>query len=251
MIIMKIAERDNFLSQWKKYFKESELPISFYYTDEEGRAEKAKSTTGHRCIFGDLQKVRRGQPLYFDTDAVACFGGKRYLGLAQEITPNFEYFLSCGIPGKLEGERYKKSPELVKQAMQFQQPFKAPGRYIVFKRWDQLDERDEPQVVIFFARPDVLAGLFTLANFDQEEPNGVIAPFGSGCSTIVYIPYFQIESSRPKAVIGMFDISARPYVTKDELTFAAPLEKFQTMVNYMDESFLITESWKRVQKRIE
>jgi len=29
--------------------------------------------------------------------------------------PHFEYFLSCGIPGKLEGERYKKSPELVKE----------------------------------------------------------------------------------------------------------------------------------------
>lgn len=28
--------------------------------------------------------------------------------------PNFEYFLSCGIPGKLEGERYKKTPELVR-----------------------------------------------------------------------------------------------------------------------------------------
>jgi uncharacterized protein (DUF169 family) len=248
---MKIAERDNFISQWKKYFKGAELPVTFYYTDEEGRAEASKHTTAHRCIIGDLLRVRKGQSLYFDMEAVACFGGKRYLGFAQEIRANFDYFLSCGIPGKLEGERYKKSPELVNRAMKAQPPFKAPGRYIVFKRWDQLEESDDPQVVIFFANPDVLAGLFTLANFDEEEPNGVIAPFGSGCASIVYYPYHQIESTRPKAVMGMFDISARPYVAKDEITFAAPLGKFLSMVSNMDESFLITESWKKVQKRID
>lgn len=38
----------------------------------------------------------------------------------------------------------------------------------------------------------------------------------------------------------MFDISARPLVEKDVLTFAAPMKKFQTMVANMDESFLIT-----------
>jgi len=247
---MKIAERDNFTSQWKKYFDGAELPICFYYTDEQGRAETALHSGGHTCIIADLNRVRRGRPLCFNGDAIGCFGGKRYLGFAQKIVPNFEYFLSFGIPGKLEGERYKKSPELVHRVMEFQHTFKAPGRYIIFKRWDQLDESDEPQVVIFIARPDVLAGLFTLANFDQEEPDGVIAPFGSGCSSIVYHPYFQIESSRPRAVMGMFDISARPYVAKDEISFAVPMCKFRTMADNMDESFLITGSWKKVQKRI-
>jgi len=173
------------------------------------------------------------------------------MGFEQNIMPNFEYFLSCGIPGKLEGERYKKTPALVNKALQYQQPFNAPARYIVFKRWDMLDDLDDPQVVIFFATPDVLAGLFTLANFDQEEPQGVIAPFGSGCSSIVYYPYFQRESEHPKAVIGMLDISARPYVGKNELTFAAPMAKFLTMVQNMDESFLITRSWQNVQKRLD
>ena len=134
--------------------------------------------------------------------------------------------------------------------MQYQQPFQAPCRYIVFKRWDKLEESDDPQVVIFFAKPDVLAGLFTLANFDEEEPNGVIAPFGSGCSSIVYYPYFQRESQRPKAVIGMFDISARPFVGENELTFCVPLSKFLGMIGNIDESFLITKSWQLVQQRI-
>ena len=243
------AIRDNFLVKWRKYFGDAGLPITFYYTDDEGRAETVKPGTVHRCIIAALQEVRKGKSMSFPAEAIGCFGGKRYLGFAQKVMPNFDYFLSCGIPDKLEGERYKKSPALVNQAMQHQQPFQAPGRYIVFKRWDKLDESDDPQVVIFFAEPDVLAGLFTLANFDQEEPNGVIAPFGSGCSTIVYYPYFQRESERPRAVIGMFDISARPFVGENETTFSAPLAKFQTMVENMDESFLITKSWQLVKQR--
>lgn len=247
---MDLSLRGNFISRWKKYFGDSELPITFYYTDVEGRAEPVQPGSAHRCIVAAIQDARKGKPMSFAAEAIGCFGGKRYLGYAQKVMPNFEYFLSCGIPGKLEGERYKKSPALVNQAMLHQQPFHAPGRYIVFKRWDTLEEDDDPQVVIFFAGPDVLAGLFTLANFDQEDPHGVIAPFGSGCSNIVYYPYFQRESQRPKAVIGMFDISARPFVGENELTFSAPLAKFRTMVENMDESFLITRSWKSVRERL-
>jgi len=244
------ATRDNFITKWGRYFGNAALPITFYYTDKEGRAEPAKPGSGHRCIIAALQNVRKGKSMCFQAEAIGCFGGKRYLGFAQEIMPNFEYFLSCGIPGKMEGERYKKTPALVNQAMQYQQPFQAPARYIVFKRWDMLDGLDDPQVVIFFATPDVLAGLFTLANFDQKEPDGVIAPFGSGCSSIVYHPFFQRESENPKAVIGMFDISARPFVGKNELTFSAPMAKFLAMVDNMDESFLITRSWKQIQRRL-
>lgn len=247
---MEKSIRDGFVTKWKKYFNGAELPITFYYTDETGRAGMAPHSTGHRCIIADLKQVRGGKPLCFDADTVGCLGGKRYLGFTQETADDFEFFLSCGIPGKLKGERYKKSPEVVRQSLKYQPPFKAPGRYIVFKRWDQLDETDQPQVVIFFARPDILAGLFTLANFDQEDPNGVIAPFGSGCSSIVYHPFAQIEASHPRPVIGMFDVSARPHVAEDELTFSLPITRLLTMINYMEESFLITGSWKKILKRI-
>ena len=186
----------------------------------------------------------------FDVNSVGCSGGKRYFGFTEEIMPNFEYFLSCGIPGKLEGERYKKTPELVKETMKHSTAFKAPARFIVFKRWDMLEKSDDPEVVVFFAQPDVLSGLFTLANFDNAEPNGVFAPFGSGCSTIVQYPYLEKNSNRPRGVIGMFDVSARPFVPKDVLTFSVPMNKFATMIENMEESFLITKSWGKVQTRI-
>jgi len=194
--------------------------------------------------------VRDGQSFAFDVNAVGCAGGKRYLGFAENLMPNFEYFLSCGIPGKLEGERYKKTPEMVKEYLKHAPAMQAPGRYIVFKRWDRLEASDSPEVVICFAEPDVLAGLFTLASYDETEQNMVIAPFGSGCASIVQYPYMEVKSARPRSVIGMFDVSARPFVPPYALTFAAPMSKFARMVANIEESFLITPSWAKVQQRI-
>lgn len=247
---MDLELKENIIKLWKKYFNNAELPITFYYTDEEGQAEIAKPGSIPRCIIGALSNVRKGKSYSFDAGSIGCFGGKRYLGFAEKIRPNFEYFLSCGIPGELEGERYKKSPDIVKELIKKQPVFKAPARYIVFKRWDMLEASDKPEVVIFFARPDVLSGLFTLAGFDVSNPNGVIAPFSSGCAAIVQNPYLEKDSTEPRGIIGMFDVSARPYVRADELTFAAPMNKFETMIGNMEESFLITESWKMVQKRM-
>jgi len=242
--------KEEFSVLWKKYFDDAQLPVTFYYTNEEGHAELVKPDSVPRCLIGALSDVRTGSSFCFNIDSIGCPGGKRCLGFTEETTPNIEYFLSCGIPGKLEGERYKKSPELVKETRKYSLGFKAPGRFIVFKRWDMLEKSDAPEVVIFFAQPDVLSGLFTLANFDEAEPNGVFAPVCSGCGAIVLYPYLERDSDRPRGVIGMFDISARPFVPKKVLTFSVPMNKFVRMIENMEESFLITDSWRRVQKRI-
>ena len=89
-----------------------------------------------------------------------------------------------------------------------------------------ITENDNPDVVIFFATPDILSGLFTLANFDQSEPNSTFAPFGAGCGSIVHYPYLEKDKERPRAVIGMFDPSARICVTSGELSFSVPMVKF-------------------------
>jgi hypothetical protein len=106
-------------------------------------------------------------------------------------------------------------------------------------------------VVIFFAQPDVLSGLFTLANFDQAEPNGVFAPFAAGCGSIVQYPYLEKDSHRPRGVLGMIDVSARPFVPQAVLTFSVPMDRFSRMIGNMEESFLITASWNQVRKRID
>jgi uncharacterized protein (DUF169 family) len=247
---MDMSLQKNFPALWKKYFEDAPLPITFYYTDKTD-VEVPKPGSLPRCIIGALIKIRDGHSYAFEVVNIGCPGGKRYLGFSEELSPDFEYFLSCGIPGKREGERYKKTPELVREYLKHGAPaMKAPGRYIVFKRWDKMDAADNPEVVIFFAKPDVLSGLFTLASYDEAAQNMVTAPFGSGCASIVQYPYIETKAERPRAVIGLFDVSARPYVPPDVLTFAVPMSKFIRMVANMEESFLITPSWAKIQKRI-
>ncbi len=246
---MDITLRDDFLRLWARYFDGAELPLALYYTEGpvEGLLEPAK---GQVCVVGQLARARRGERLAFDAAAVGCAGGKRFLGFETEMRPGFEHFLSTGIPGKMEGERYKKTPEIVREAFGRVKAFEAPARYIVFKRWDLLAEADEPAVVVFFAPPDVLSGLFTLSGFDESDVNAVIAPFSAGCGTIVQYPMLEQESDHPRAVLGNFDVSSRPCLAPNELTFAVPMRKFERMVPNMDESFLITDAWAKVLRRI-
>ena len=81
--------------------------------------------------------------------------------------------------------------------------------------------------------------------------HGVIAPFCSGCGAIISYPLAERESENPRAVIGMFDVSARPFVKENILSFAMPMKKLSRMLDDMDESFLITGSWEKVARRIE
>ncbi len=198
-----------------------------------------------------MGRARNGTPITMDARSVTCRGGLMYTGYSNQRPPDFRYFLSCGKPGGVEGERYKQTPEIV-DAWEKKIPFfSSQGKDLVLTRWDQLTEVDMPDGVIFFARPEVMSGLFTLANFDQGDPNGVICPMGAGCSSIIYYPWLEQQKEDPKVVLGMFDPSARPCVPLDVITMAFPMKKFEKVIGYMEESFLITKSWDTVKKKIE
>jgi hypothetical protein len=249
---MDIELRDRFIRLWNEYFAGSDLPITFGIGKDTGSIPKAPVPKGWKCLVCDLTRIRKGTSLSFDQDSLSCSGAKFYLGYTRERAPEFRYFLSTGKPGVVEGERYKKSPEIVDQVTGRTEQIPAEGKCYTFKRWDQLNGADSPEVVIFFARPEILSGLFTLANFDQTDPNGgVICPFGAGCGSIIYYPWLEQQKEHPRAVLGMFDPSARPCVMVDVLTMAIPMKKFVQMVGYMEESFLITKSWEKVKRKIQ
>ncbi len=247
---MNIQFQQEFQQKWEKYFPGAGLPVAYFYTDEVTQDELADSRDEQNCVVASFRRVREGHTFVYQADSPGCKGWKRYTGFAQSLRPNFAYFLSCGIPGQLEGERYKKSPELVGPYLDSHPAFHAPGRYLVIKRWDKLAAKDQPFGVIFFASPDVLSGLFVLANYDRAEPDGVITPMGSGCASIVNYPYWESQRDQPRCVLGMFDVSARPQVPQNELAFTVPLKRLEQMVANMDESFLVTPAWELVQARL-
>ena len=102
---------------WLRYFDLSELPIVFWYSNDESDGTSVRPEGRPGCVVGELLRARRGEKVVFDGASIACGGGKKYLGFDTNLRPGFEYFLSCGIPGRMEGERYKKSPEIVKEMM--------------------------------------------------------------------------------------------------------------------------------------
>jgi hypothetical protein len=247
---MDAALRDTFAQLWERYFPGAELPITFEVGGNTEGLERVPAPKGRRCFVCDLAKVRKGTSLVFDEHSIGCRGGRFYLGYDTERFADFRYFLSYGKPGGIEGERYKSTPEIVDELDRGTARIPMGGKSIVFKRWDRLTDADRPDAAVFFARPEVLSGLFTLANFDQADPNGVICPFGAGCSSIFHYPWLEQQNENPKAVLGMFDPSARPCVPPDILTMGIPMKKFERMIGFMEESFLTTGSWEKVMKKI-
>ena len=91
---MEAGLKEEFLLKWQKYFGQAELPITFYYTDQENRGEKVKVPSAHQCVIGVLSRARKGTALSLDEKTVGCFGGKRCFGFPFEAIPDFNYFLS-------------------------------------------------------------------------------------------------------------------------------------------------------------
>ncbi|MCQ8893534.1 MAG: DUF169 domain-containing protein [Methanolinea sp.] len=242
--------RDRFMGLWNRYFPSCELPITFELSNRDYGIPEAKPPGTWRCVVCDLARVRKGRSLLLGPGSLSCSGAQYYLGYVKERSPDFRYFLSTGKPGSVRGERYKKSPELVDELTSRGTFLPAGDRKYLFRRWDTLTAADSPDVVIFFARGEALSGLFTLANFESPDPHGVTCPFGSGCSSIIHYPLLEGQGKRPRAVLGMFDPSARPCVPPDILTMAFPMRLFSRIVDTMEESFLATGSWGRVMEKI-
>ena len=198
----------------------------------------------------NLMLVHRGQSLAFNAENIGRGGGKRFCGFANEIRMGFEFFLSSGIPGKMKGKRYKKDPETVLELMKNNPGIAAPTKWLIAKPFEKLESTDEPEVIIFFASPDVISGLFTLANYDRTDLYGVKSPFSLGCGSVIQYPLLENNRENPDCILGMFDPLVRPYITFDLLSFAIPIKRFATLVGYMDECFLSTEAWNVISKRI-
>jgi hypothetical protein len=245
---MDINKRDQFIRLWKEYFGDAELPITFQYSNDNQGSREVEIPDGHRCLIAQLLKVRRGESLCFSEKSITCVGGKRYLMFSNSMPAGFECYISHYSNGA--GERYKLHPQQVLSFWENLPPLPIKGPKLIFKRWDKLEEQDQPEAVIFFANADVLSGLFTLVCFDSTAEDEVIAPFGAGCTNLVYYPYREQINGTNRSVLGLMDPSARKRTKSDLVTFAIPASKFMRIIDQMEESFLATETWDSIKKRI-
>jgi hypothetical protein len=123
---------------------------------------------------------------------------------------------------------------------------------VVFKPLEMVSEDEIPRTVVFLVNPDQLSALIVLANYGRETADNVTAPMGAGCQQIGILTYKEAESERPRAIIGLTDLSARKVtnrvVGKDILSFAVPYAMFSEMEANAEGSFLDRDTWAEVMK---
>ena len=203
------------------------------------------------CVMGNIWLARKkNSAAYFEARRFGCLGGSFYLGFHKPQLEFITHYVSTGIPGKSHGERYLPSPEVTRRFFSVLDPRPAPARFCVFKPINRFTENEVPEVITFFARGEIMAGLCTLATFATEDFEVVVSPFGAGCSYIVTWPIHYLKQGRMKAVLGGWDPSDRKFMKTDELTFSIPYEMYLLFLERWENSFLLTDTWAGVKKKI-
>jgi hypothetical protein len=172
----------------------------------------------------------------------AWMGGRQVARLIKPFVPEEIY------DDFLHGERYVKTPDLAKKFHEGLPKRDIPAQYIVFRPLRDVEpEKDVPRAVIFFVDPDQLSALAVLANYAREDNENVCIPWAAGCQTLGIYAYREGESEKPRAVLGLTDLSARLEIRKqlgaNLMTFTVPAAMFEEMEANVEGSFLERRTW--------
>lgn len=219
--------------------------------EERGEVDWREVFGNFSCVMGHIWRARRkGTAAYFSAERYGCPGGSFFLGFHKPQTRTIISYVSSGIPGWSEGERYCESPEALAEVFDIIDPVPARAKYCVVKPVTMLADGEEPEVVMFFARPESLCGLHQLACFVTNDPEVVASPWAAACGGIVTWPRTYLARGRNRAVVGGWDPSARKFLKTDELSFTVPWGMFCGMLRRYPESFLKMHTWETTRKKI-
>jgi uncharacterized protein (DUF169 family) len=254
-------------------------PVALLWSDEKPRDAMQFAEGKWGCVMWLVASAAKGRTAACDRKTFGCPGGAVGAGFGNEYKnfaggeEGFYYFLSCGnnawekgrttaatakqylrkeaYDNFVNGERYLKSPDLVRTFVANLPIVDIDAKFVVFKPLSEIDRgKETPQTVIFFADPDQLSALTVLANYGREDNESVIIPWAAACQTIGIYPYREAKNGKQRAVVGLTDLSARVHMNRqlapNLMTFAVPLAMFDEMEKNVEGSFLGRHTWQNI-----
>ena len=221
--------------------------------EDKGEVDMREVMKTFSCVMGNIWLARKKQGAAFlSPEEYGCVGGAYYCSMMKPHLRFIEHYVSTGFEGTpLQGERYMPNPDAMREFMLKVNPRQAPAKYCIFKPLSQFTDDEKPEFVIFFARPEVLCGLFTQVVFTTGDMECVVSPFGAGCTNMLAWPLYYKEKGIEKAVLGGLDPSARKFMKTDEMTLTVPLSLYEKMLAALPESMFTHETdWKSVRKKV-
>jgi uncharacterized protein (DUF169 family) len=252
-------------------------PVALLVTDEFPEGAARFQPGKQSCVMFLFASAAEGKTGALSREAYGCVGGGVGMGFGDcyRAFPGgrdaFDRFLSTGNEGApgadaiaagmraggapepfvghfLHGERYKRSPELVRGFVEALPMREVPGKYVVFKPLSAVDpEKETPVTVSFLVDPDRLTALVILSNYDRPDLENVAIPWVAACQTVGLLGFREAESENPRGLVGLVDISARKYLGargRNTLSFTVPFRRFMQMEGFVEGSFLEGDTWK-------
>ncbi|HUO59088.1 MAG TPA: DUF169 domain-containing protein [Candidatus Acidoferrales bacterium] len=257
-------------------------PVAIIWTDE-APADAIQFRPGRwGCVMSSIANVAaKGKTAVFDRQTYGCWGGGVGLGFGNTYTEfpggveGFCAFLSDGnektekgramaeamakspegvrmASDFLHGERYLKNPETVERFLKALPIQEIPTKYVCVKPLSEVDSvLDNVKSITFFVEPDALSALVVLANHVHPEVENVSVPYAAACQVMGILSYDELSHEKPRALIGLSDLSARKTVRavlgSHVMSFTAPWPVFLAMEERVGGSFLERETWTALQ----
>lgn len=256
-------------------------PVAVLWSDEQPENAVMFKEGAWGCSMWLMAAAAKGKTAAAGRQTFGCHGGGTGAGFGDQYV-NFPggvhcfcRFLSSGNAGSevgqavaaqlegrarpefieefLQGERYLKDPEGVREFIDGLPLRDIPAEYVVYKPLEQVDPHTEtPVTVVFFSDPDQFSAIGVLANYSFPGNENVIFPFAAGCQAIGLYSYREAERDRPRAVAGPMDLSARLFLRQqfDEniMSMAIPWRMFLDMEEQVAGSFLQRHTWAELAK---
>jgi hypothetical protein len=221
--------------------------IALYDAAPDESFEPTVRATGRACCFAYYQRWVNGETLVvehgegdsFMDPRHGCPGMQTHFGFKKGYPPWMANFLTDGKNGAPMGEGLKAAPALAQEFLD-RTNYPQPGGDTVLLGPLKLDHWDKVRTVTFFADPDRFSALMTLAAFWTSDPDEVAAPFSSGCGLTWEVFH---EHQEDRAVIGCTDIAMRKYIPPEIICLSVTPERFERMVDFPDDAFLMKSWW--------